>query len=148
LQIKDKTELMKRKCELSHEFRLSIDWIHNLVYYNINNKIFIFNMTDRRYEYLVIEEVGYIRDISVNPLASILFYSTKRKIMKASQDGQNRTQLTSHNINKPNALTIDLVLRKVFWTDYYSNTFSSIDFDGNNFMTFGRYKSTDFDTFM
>ncbi len=139
---------MKRKCELSHEFRLSIDWIHNLVYYNINNKIFIFNMTDRRYEYLVIEEVGYIRDISVNPLASILFYSTKRKIMKASQDGQNRTQLTSHNINKPNALTIDLVLRKVFWTDYYSNTFSSIDFDGNNFMTFGRYKSTDFDTFM
>ncbi len=139
---------MKRKCELSHVFRLSIDWIHNLVYYNINNKIFIFNMTDRRYEYLVIEEVGYIRDISVNPLASILFYSTKRKIMKASQDGSNRTQLRSHNINKPNALTIDLVLRKVFWTDYYSNTFSAIDFDGNNFMTFGRYKSTDFDTFM
>ncbi len=54
--------------------RLSIDWIHNLVYYNINNKIFVFNMTDRRYQYLVIEEEDQIiKDLSVNPLDSILF---------------------------------------------------------------------------
>jgi hypothetical protein len=100
-------------------------------------------MTDRRYDYLVIEEVDEITDHSVNPLDSILFYSTsnysKGTIMKASQDGSNRTVLTSENIKYPLALTIDLVLRKVIWIDTESNTFLSIDFDGNNFMTFGRH---------
>jgi len=112
-------------------------------------------MTDRRYEYLVIEEekeeVGYITDLSVNPLDSILFYSmstwnrthySKGKIMKASQDGSNRTELRSENIKSPFALTIDLVVRKIFWIDDKLNTFSSIDFDGNNFLTFGRYESS------
>ncbi len=141
---------MKRECDKKDGIRLSIDWIHNLVYYEINNKIFIFNMTDRRYEYLVIEEekevVGNITDLSVNPLDSILFYSTsnhfEKKIMRASQDGSNRTQIRRQNIKYPGVLTIDLVLRKVFWIDEELNTFSSIDFDGNNFLTFGRYESS------
>jgi hypothetical protein len=63
---------------------------------------------------------------------------SKGKIMKASQDGENRIELRSQNIYLPIGLTIDLVLRKVIWIDKYSNTFSSIDFDGNNFITFGR----------
>jgi hypothetical protein len=151
LQIKDKTQLMKTE---GYGIRLSIDWIHNLVYYNINNKIFVFNMTDGRYQYLVIEEVGDITDLSVNPLDSILFYSTyngthfKGKIMKASEDGQNRTQLTSQSIGYTSALAIDLVLRKVIWIDYNSNTFSSIDFDGNNFITFGRTTNKSYKHFM
>jgi len=41
-----------------------------------------------------------------------------------------------------------LVLRKVFWFDHYLNTFSSIDFDGNNFITFGRHKSRSYCTYM
>ncbi len=142
---------MKRKRESADGLNLSIDWIHNLVYYEIKNKIFIFNMTDRRYEYLVIEEVEYITDLSVNPLDSILFYSmstwngthySKGKIMKASQDGSNRTELRREIIKHPSALTIDLVLRKIFWIDNKLSTFSSIDFDGNNFLTFGRYESS------
>jgi hypothetical protein len=147
---------MKKKCINQKGVRLSIDWIHNLVYYGLKNKIFIFNMTDRRYEY-VIEEKEYIDDLSVNPLDSILFYSTitwngthysKGKIMKASQDGSNRIVLRSQNIISPIALTIDLVLRKVIWNDDNSNSFSSIDFDGNNFITFGRHNYISFYTFM
>ncbi len=61
--------------------------------------------------------------------------------MKASQDGSNRSVLRGGNI-KPLALTIDLVLRKVIWIDDYSKTFSSIDFDGNNFMILCRPKSS------
>jgi hypothetical protein len=68
--------------------------------------------------------------------------------MKASQDGQNRTQLTHQNIELPLALTIDLVLKKLIWIHYYSNTFSSIDFDGKNFITFGRHMSSFVSHFM
>ncbi len=152
MQIEDKTELMKMNNTFDdYVFRLSIDWIHNLVYYNLYNEIFVFNITDRRYEYLVIEEkeVIHITDLTVNPLDSLLFYIIitwngthfKGKIMKASQDGSNRMELRSENIKRTSALTIDLVLRKVFWIDGKLNTFSSIDFDGNDFMTFGTHKS-------
>ncbi len=136
---------MKR--EFKDGLRLSIDWIHNLVYYQIRNNIFLFNITHTRYHYLVIEEgeMESITDLSVNPLDSILFYSTfndsKGIIMKASQDGSNRTKLRTEKIIIPLALTIDLVLRRVFWIDEHLNKFSSIDFDGNDFMTFGTHKS-------
>ncbi len=140
-----------------HSYRgigLSIDWIHNLVYYEIENKIFVLNMTERKYKYMIIEEgdMELILDLSVNPLDSILFYSISTwndncgKIMKASQDGSNRIELRRQNINFPLALTIDLVLRKLFWIDN-SRKFSSIDFDGNNFITFGRHERIYLHTF-
>ncbi len=77
MEIKGKTVLMKRLRRYGS--RLSIDWIHNLVYYGIENKIFIFNMTDRRYQYMVVEEEEeevyvLIDNLTVNPLDSILFY--------------------------------------------------------------------------
>ncbi len=86
-------------------------------------------MTHTSYEYLIVEEEEQITDLSVNPLDSILFYSItnwngiqyKGKIMKASQDGENKTVLTRQNIKYPSALTIDLVLRKVICIDGYSN---------------------------
>jgi hypothetical protein len=106
-------------------------------------------MTHTRYQYVVIEEEEYITDLSVSPLDSILFYCITKwngiqyrgKIMKASQDGENKTVLTRQNIKYPSALTIDLVLRKVIWIDAYSKTFSTIDFDGNNFITFGTHNN-------
>jgi hypothetical protein len=158
LQIKDKTELMRRKDVSKYDgSRLAIDWIHNLVYYNEDKQILVFNMTDTRYEFVVIqEEEEYMNDIKVNPLNSILFYCTrlsngthtKGRIMKASQDGSNRTVITHQYISIPSVLTIDLVLRKVIWIGIYLNTFSSIDFEGNKFSTFGTYKSNSFIAFM
>ncbi len=104
-------------------------------------------MTQTSYEFVIIEELDYIIDLSVNPLNSTIFYGTwnrsqkKGKILKSSQDGSERTILTDKNIKYPKVLTIDLVLEKVIWIDRDLNTFSSIDFDGNNFLTFGTFKS-------
>jgi hypothetical protein len=62
--------------------------------------------------------------------------------MKSSQDGSERAILRDENIVWPDVLTIDLVLKKVIWINRDLNTFSSIDFDGNNFLTFGTFEST------
>jgi hypothetical protein len=146
--------MIKKQTYGWHGFRLSIDWIHNLVYYNGDKMIIVFNMTHTRYEFVVIEEMFYITDLSVNPLDSTIFYSTrnwdrkKGKIMKSSQDGSQKTILRDKSIGFPSALTIDLVMKKVIWIDNYLNTFSSIDFEGNNFLTFGTYKRSGLSFFM
>jgi hypothetical protein len=94
-------------------------------------------MTDTRYEYVVIEEQYIIIDFSVNPLDSNIYYCIYNKIMKASQDGSNQTAIRDVEIAYNSGLTIDIGLRKVIWIDALLNTFASIDFDGNNFLTFG-----------
>jgi hypothetical protein len=147
---------MKRKYSSYWEgIRLSIDWIHNLVYYNFDKKIIVFNMTHTRYEFVVIEEEEYyISDLSVNPLDSIIFYSiynwteNKGKIMKSFEDGSNRTVLQDENIGFSSVLTIDLVLKRVIWFDRHLKTFASIDFEGNDFLTFGAYHNSIYYTFM
>jgi hypothetical protein len=59
----------------SVSIRLSVDWIHSLVYYNEANEIIVFNMTDTRYDYVVLSEQNdIIEDLSVNPLDSLIFY--------------------------------------------------------------------------
>jgi hypothetical protein len=68
--------------------------------------------------------------------------------MKSSQDGSERTILRDKNIISPDVLTIDLVLKKVVWMDRELNTYSSIDFDGNNFLTLGTFESTYYGIFM
>jgi hypothetical protein len=97
-------------------------------------------MTDTRYGFVVIKEEDFIEDLSVNPLDSDLFYSTwnqslrNGKIMKSSQDGSNRIVLK--DVIYPEVLTIDVISRRIFWLDIVLNTFSSINFDGEDFKTF------------
>jgi len=111
-------------------------------------------MTHTRYEFVVIEEKDSIEGLSVNPLDSTIFYSTwnssqnKGKIMKLSQDGSERSILRDKNIISSGVLTIDLVLKKVIWINRDLNTFSSIDFDGNNFLTLGTFKSESYNFFI
>jgi hypothetical protein len=62
--------------------------------------------------------------------------------MKYSEDGSNQTVLTDQNIRLPQVLTIDLVLKKNFWLDIDLHTFSSINFEGNNFLTLGTHNDS------
>ncbi len=124
--------------------RLSIDWIHNLVYYNENHEIIVFKMTNTTYGFLVVkEECDLVKDFSVDPLTSSIFYSTYNKaedkgsIIKVSQDGSNRTVLRNDSFACPEVLSIDLGSKKIFWMNTKLNTFSSIDFDGMIFEEFG-----------
>jgi hypothetical protein len=117
-----------------------MDWIHNLVYYNQNNEIIVFNLTNPVYGFMVInEKENTIIDLSVNPLDSFIIYiiydakMDHGKIMKISQDGSKRKVLIGENIEIPKGLTFDFKSRKIFWLD--KKHLQSCDYEGNNFQT-------------
>ncbi len=62
MQIEDKYELklIFGKSSYNYGKSLSIDWIHNLVYFNEDKKINVFNMTDSRYGFVVTKEDDFI----------------------------------------------------------------------------------------
>jgi hypothetical protein len=119
---------------------LSMDWIHNLVYYNQKNEIIVFNLTNPVYGFVVVnEKENIITDLSVNPLDSFIIYiisdakMNHGKIMKISQDGSERKVLIDENIEIPKDLTFDFKSRKIFWLD--KKNLRSCDYEGNNSQT-------------
>jgi hypothetical protein len=122
-----------------YSMELSIDWIHDLVYFNEYDRIILFNMNHPEYRFTVISEKGNkINHISVNPLDSFIIYCVydhRGKIMKALQDGSNQTLLIEEINSYPISLTIDLSSRKIFWIDLFLAKLSSVDFEGNNYQT-------------
>jgi hypothetical protein len=122
-----------------YSMELSIDWIHNLVYFNEYDGIICFNMNHPKYRFTAISEEGNkIIHVSVNPLDSFIIYCVhdrRGRIMKALQDGSNQTLLIEEINSYPISLTIDLLSRKIFWIDIFLGKLSSIDFEGNNYQT-------------
>lgn len=54
------------------------------------------------------------------------------KIERASMDGENRTVLHSIHIKWPNALTIDLPTKTIYWADAKLHVIESSDYNGQN----------------
>jgi hypothetical protein len=126
-----------------------MDWIHNLVYYNQNNEIIVFNLTNPGYGFVVTnEKENTIIDLSVNPLDSFIIYiisdakTNYGKIMKISQDGSTKKVLIDDNIEIPKGLTFDFKSRKIFWMDKEHLQFC--DYEGNNFQTIFQSKGSIF----
>ncbi|CAG2112833.1 unnamed protein product [Medioppia subpectinata] len=139
LGIKRKSLLLR--LNKSASIRLSIDWIHNLVFYNIEDKIIAFNLTQPLYGYIVINEMIFntILDLAVNPMDSLLFWSVsdnsinrRGRIMRASEDGSNQTVLIDTDLREPIALAVDLELKRLYWIDRLLFQFYSVDFNGND----------------
>jgi hypothetical protein len=53
----------------------------------------------------------------------------------------SRLKMVTRDIKYTSRLTIDLVLRRIICLNRDLDIFSSIDFDGENFLTFGANKS-------
>ncbi len=118
---------------------LSIDWIHNLIYFNENHQIIVFNLHQPQYNFLVISEKSCkINDLSINPLESFIVYSVwglGGRIMKALQDGSNKSVIIEESYSYPGSLAVDILSEKIFWVDILLHELSSIDFEGNNYLT-------------
>lgn len=57
-------------------------------------------------------------------------WGSEPKIERAGMDGSHRQTIVSYEMKWPNGLTLDLVLKKIYWVDAKINTISSCNFDG------------------
>jgi hypothetical protein len=127
--------------------RMSLDWIHNLIYVSSIKGIEVISIADNYYSYDVVVHNESQGDVAVDPIESIIVWSQwkhlakslnsttgqyKGKIYKANQDGSNKVLLASDSIETPITLTIDLGRKTIYWIDKSSNGLFSIDYNGNN----------------
>jgi hypothetical protein len=88
---------------------------------------------------IINQDNSIITGLSIDPLRSYIFYSIydldsdEVTIMRSLQDRSNQTVLINEGVRVPLALTIDLEIKRVFWTDHWLHELSSIGFEGNDF---------------
>lgn len=54
------------------------------------------------------------------------------KLEQCNMDGTNRTRIVESRIEKPTAVTLDLVRKLVYWADAALDNIEVVDYNGNN----------------
>ncbi|XP_017101897.2 very low-density lipoprotein receptor isoform X3 [Drosophila bipectinata] len=129
----EKTVVLKRSSVTSDG--LAVDWIYNHVYYTDTHKcaIELTNFEGSMGKVLIEDAVDIPRSIALDPIDGWMYWSdwgASPRIERAGMDGSHRTAIITYDVKWPNGITLDLVLKRIYWVDGKLNIISSANFDG------------------
>lgn len=112
---------------------ITLDWINHLLYLlNADlDTIEVFKIIKPNHVYQIANGLNQARDIKVNPIDSWIIWSEQNSIFKMSQNGNHRNLLIHSKDIEPFGLTIDFMIKRIYWLDGLTNSVNSIDFMGN-----------------
>ncbi|XP_037924736.1 very low-density lipoprotein receptor-like isoform X2 [Hermetia illucens] len=115
---------------------LAVDWIYNHVYFTDTLKctIELTNFDGNMGKVLIEDNLDIPRAVAVDPVEGWMYWSdwgATPKIERAGMDGTHRQAIVTYDVKWPNGLTLDLVLKRVYWVDAKLNTISSCNYDGS-----------------
>ncbi|XP_054718502.1 LOW QUALITY PROTEIN: low-density lipoprotein receptor-related protein 2-like [Uloborus diversus] len=133
----------RKKLELIRDDRkpsyIRRDWITKNIYYpNDHGAIKVCNK-DGSFCATLLENIApHINSFAISPPNGLMFWSVwaavRHKehavIERADLDGSNRVAIVFEKIVSPNAITVDEILKLIFWTDSKLNTLEYSDFHG------------------
>ncbi|XP_042882453.1 low-density lipoprotein receptor-like isoform X1 [Penaeus japonicus] len=115
---------------------LAVDWLYNHIYWTNTDRDTIevadFNGDMRKTLYQ--DRMEEPRAIAVYPSEGWMFWTDwgqDAMIERGGMDGRFREPIITKDIRWPNALTLDLVLRKIYWSDSKFHSIYSCNFDGS-----------------
>lgn len=114
---------------------LALDWITNKLYWTDagTNRIEVSTLDGSKRALLVWQNLLKPRDIVVNPLQGIMFWSDWSDtplIERAGMDGSHRTSIVSENLLYPNGLAIDFSNNRLYFVDAGLKVLDFVNFDG------------------
>ncbi|XP_076343570.1 putative vitellogenin receptor yl isoform X2 [Tachypleus tridentatus] len=119
---------------------LCYDWIgRNLYFTNGNGKIGVCTETGMFCTELLDTKVFHLSSFTLSPLDGLMFWSISSSlaesgsgiISRGNMDGSETFVLVT-KVHWPVSLTIDHVLKQLFWADVKMNTIEASDFNGKN----------------
>ncbi|XP_034485347.1 low-density lipoprotein receptor-like isoform X8 [Drosophila innubila] len=130
----DKTVVLKQSSVTSDG--LAVDWIYNHVYYTDTHKctIELTNFDGNLGKVLIEDALDIPRSIALDPIDGWMYWSdwgASPRIERAGMDGSHRTTIINYDIKWPNGITLDLVLKRIYWVDGKLNVISSANYDGS-----------------
>ncbi|RXG68937.1 Low-density lipoprotein receptor, partial [Armadillidium vulgare] len=131
-----KKEIVVKK-DMTNTDGLAVDWIYNHIYWTNadNNTVEVADFNGDMRKTLFHRNLGEPRAIAIYPIEGWMFWTdwgVEAKIERAGMDGNHREPIVTKDIRWPNGITVDFVLRKLYWVDSKKHTISSCNFDGSD----------------
>ncbi|KAB7494615.1 Low-density lipoprotein receptor, partial [Armadillidium nasatum] len=131
-----KKEVVVKK-DMTNTDGLAVDWIYNHIYWTNadNNTVEVADFNGDMRKTLFHRNLGEPRAIAIYPIEGWMFWTdwgVEAKIERAGMDGNHREPIVTKDIRWPNGITVDFVLRKLYWVDSKKHTISSCNFDGSD----------------
>ncbi|KAF8770698.1 Low-density lipoprotein receptor-related protein 2 like protein [Argiope bruennichi] len=115
------------------------DWIAKNIYYTDDEGSIIACSKDGKYCTTVIQNVApHINSFDIAPNSGLMFWSLWEVIRqkgaglleRAELDGSHRVEIVTERVIWPTAVTVDHILKMVYWTDAKLNIMECVDFHG------------------
>lgn len=85
--------------------------------------------------HLITKNLDQPRGLALFPSEGLMFFSDwgrKPQISKSGMDGTGHTPIITHDIKWPNGITIDVTLKRIFWSDANYDRLESAKLDGSD----------------
>nr|AHN48901.1 vitellogenin receptor [Panonychus citri] len=126
---------------LERPSHLSWDYIgRNFYFVESDSRIAVCNAENRHCGLVVATELSKIDSFVASPQNRVMFWSSwsashstsDGRIEKADLDGRNRQKIIAFNLNSPSGLTVDPVMKMIYWVDTKQQEMYSCNFKGKN----------------
>ncbi|XP_065226594.1 low-density lipoprotein receptor-related protein 6-like [Planococcus citri] len=119
--------------------KLACDWLTSKLYWTDHtaNRIEVISLKTRYRKILIRRSIDRIRDIAVDPLSGLLFWSDggdSGKIERCSMDGDSSTRevIVWRDIISPSGLWLDVIKKQIYWMDENLLKIEVADYNGEN----------------
>lgn len=115
---------------------MAIDWIGRKIYYLGRNSLFVCELNGHYKKTLLDDTIlQEPTSIAIDPLVGYLFFTDwayPPYIGRLSLDGKNFTKIITENIGSPIGLAIDIITRRIWWTDTHLKRIEYSNYNGRN----------------
>ncbi|XP_042180932.1 low-density lipoprotein receptor-related protein 1B-like [Oncorhynchus tshawytscha] len=115
----------------------AIDWLTRNIYFvdRVSERIYVCNEQDDACVTIVGLDLQNPGGIALDSLMGKMFFTdsgSTAKLERCNMDGTNRTRIVENRIEKPTAVTLDLVRKLVYWADAVLDYIEVVDYNGSN----------------
>lgn len=112
------------------------DWINKKIYYIKPNKLLVTD-SNGHFKTVLLDEkfLNEASYLAIDPIEGYLFisdWSFPPFIARVKLNGQNFTKIVSENLGSPVAMSIDIITKRIFWTDTHLRRIEFSNYNGRN----------------
>ena len=113
---------------------VAVDWIGNNLYVvdSLGQKVNIFDMDGLYSSIVVTSNLTSPVDIALDPTVGVMFITDNNRVVRANMDGTHLRPLVEDAVYKASGLSLDLITRRVFWSDILLDYIETVDYNGKN----------------
>lgn len=113
-----------------------MDWIGDKLYVvdSIGQKIDVFELSGRWHAIVLGSNLTNPADIALDSIMGFMFIADGSQVLRVNMDGTNARSIVSEAAYKASGVTLDIIVRRVYWCDSLLDYIETVDYNGKHIL--------------